>query len=52
LIWNGRPTVKYAGVGGHVTYVSSLDACVIGIAGGSMVRARDGELVDLRLRTR
>src|SRR5262245_15935968 len=47
VIRNGRPTVKYARVGGHETYVSSLDVRVIGIAGGSMVRARDGKLVDV-----
>ena len=47
VIRNGRPTVKYARVGGHETYVSSLDVRVIGIAGGSMVRARGGRLVDV-----
>ncbi|HEX2891035.1 hydantoinase/oxoprolinase family protein [Vineibacter terrae] len=47
VIRNGRPTVKYARVGGHETYVSSLDVRVIGIAGGSMVRARDGKLIDV-----
>jgi N-methylhydantoinase A len=47
VIRNGRPTVKYARVGGHKTYVSSLDVRVIGIAGGSMVRVRDGKLVDV-----
>jgi N-methylhydantoinase A len=47
VIRNGRPTVKYARVGGHETYVSSLDVRVIGIAGGSMVRARDRKLVDV-----
>ena len=47
VIRNGRPTVKYARVGGHETYVSSLDVRVIGIAGGSMVRARSGKLVDV-----
>jgi N-methylhydantoinase A/oxoprolinase/acetone carboxylase beta subunit len=47
VIRNGRPTVKYARVGGHETYVSSLDVRVIGIAGGSMVRARGGNLVDV-----
>jgi N-methylhydantoinase A len=47
VIRNGRPTVKYARVGGHETYVNSLDVRVIGIAGGSMVRVRDGKLVDV-----
>ena len=42
VIRNGRPTVTYARVGGHETYVSSLDVRVIGIAGGSLVRARPG----------
>ena len=39
VIRNGRPTIKYARVGGHETYVSSLDVRVIGIAGGSLMRA-------------
>jgi N-methylhydantoinase A/oxoprolinase/acetone carboxylase beta subunit len=47
VIRNGRPTVKYARVGGHETYVSSLDVRVIGIAGGSMVRATGGRLIDV-----
>lgn len=47
VIRNGKPTVKYARVGGHETYVSSLDVRVIGIAGGSLVRAKDGKLVDV-----
>src|ERR1700733_9760599 len=47
VIRNGKPTVKYARVGGHETYVSSLDVRVLGIAGGSMVRARDRKLVDV-----
>ena len=47
VIRNGRPSVKYARVGGHETYVSSLDVRVIGIAGGSMVRVRDHQLVDV-----
>ena len=42
VIRNGRPTVTYARVGGHETYVSSLDVRVIGIAGGSLVRAMPG----------
>jgi len=47
VIRNGKPTVKHARVGGHETYVNSLDVRVIGIAGGSMVRAKDGKLVDI-----
>jgi N-methylhydantoinase A/oxoprolinase/acetone carboxylase beta subunit len=47
VIRNGRPTVKYARVGGHETYVSSLDVRVLGIAGGSLVRVADGTLVDV-----
>ncbi len=47
VIRNGRPTVKYARVGGHETYVSSLDVRVLGIAGGSLVRVADGKLVDV-----
>jgi len=47
VIRNGRPTVKHARVGGHDTYVNSLDVRVIGIAGGSMVRVRGNEILDV-----
>lgn len=47
VIRNGRPTVTYARIGGHETYVSSLDVRVIGVAGGSLVRARPGAIVDV-----
>jgi N-methylhydantoinase A len=47
VIRNGKPTVKYARVGGHDTYVSSLDVRVIGIAGGSMPRVAGKEIVDV-----
>jgi N-methylhydantoinase A/oxoprolinase/acetone carboxylase beta subunit len=46
-IRNGRPTVAYARVGGHETYVASLDVRVIGIAGGSLIRAERGRLLDV-----
>ena len=47
VIKNGRPAVEYSIVGGHRTYVNSLDVIVLGVAGGSMVRAADHKLVDV-----
>lgn len=47
VIKNGRPTVDYSVVGGHRTYISSLDVRVLGVAGGSMVRVSGGKLVDV-----
>jgi N-methylhydantoinase A/oxoprolinase/acetone carboxylase beta subunit len=47
VVRNGRPTVRHARVGGHETYVNSLDVRVIGVAGGSMVRVRDGRIADV-----
>jgi N-methylhydantoinase A len=47
VIKNGRPTVDYSIVGGHRTYVSSLDVRVLGVAGGSMVRVEGGKLIDM-----
>ncbi|HKQ25980.1 MAG TPA: hydantoinase/oxoprolinase family protein [Burkholderiales bacterium] len=47
VIRNGRPTIKHAKVGGHDTYVNSLDVRVIGIAGGSMVRVRGNDVFDV-----
>jgi len=47
VIRNGRPTLKYARVGGHETYVNSLDVRVLGIAGGSMVRLGRDRIVDV-----
>lgn len=47
VIKNGRPAVEYSIVGGHRTYVNSLDVIVLGVAGGSMVRANNKQLVDV-----
>ena len=47
VIRNGRPTIKYARVGGHETYVNSLDVRVVGIAGGSMVRVVGNAMHDV-----
>lgn len=47
VIKNGRPAVDYSIIGGHRTYVNSLDVRVLGVAGGSMVRAKKGALIDV-----
>lgn len=47
VIKNGRPGVDYAQIGGHDTYVNSLDVRILGCAGGSMVRINDKEVVDV-----
>lgn len=47
VIKNGRPGVDYAQIGGHDTYISSLDVRILGCAGGSMVRISDSDVVDV-----
>ncbi len=47
VIKNGRPAIDYSIVGGHSTYISSLDVRVLGCAGGSMVRANKNGIVDV-----
>jgi N-methylhydantoinase A/oxoprolinase/acetone carboxylase beta subunit len=47
VIKNGRPAIDYSVVGGHSTYVNSLDVIVLGVAGGSMVRAHHHKIVDV-----
>lgn len=47
VIKNGRPAVDYSIVGGHPTYINSLDVRVLGIAGGSMVRADKSGVKDV-----
>lgn len=47
VIKNGRPAIDYSIVGGHSTYISSLDVRVLGVAGGSIVRADKKGVVDI-----
>jgi len=47
VIKNGRPGVDYAKIGGHDTYINSLDVRILGCAGGSMVRINDKDVVDV-----
>ncbi len=46
-IKNGRAMFKSASIGGHTTYLKTLDSRTVGIGGGSMVRiGPDGRVVD------
>ena len=47
VIKDGRPAIDYSVVGGHRTYISSLDVRVLGVAGGSMVRADKNGVKDV-----
>jgi N-methylhydantoinase A len=47
VIKNGKVMVEYAEVGGHKTYLNSLDVRTVGIAGGSMVRIGPEGVVDV-----
>ena len=47
VIKDGRPAIDYSIVGGHRTYISSLDVRVLGVAGGSMVRADKNGVKDV-----
>lgn len=46
-IRNGKVMVNYAEVGGHKTYVTSLDVRTIGIGGGSMIRVGKDKIKDV-----
>lgn len=46
-VTDGKVIVKYAEVGGHKTYLNSLDVHTVGIGGGSMVQIENGKAVDV-----
>ncbi len=43
---DGKVMIKYAEVGGHKTYLNSLDVRTVGIGGGSMIQIKDGKAVE------
>lgn len=44
---DGNVIIKYAEIGGHNTYLNSLDVRTVGIGGGSMVQISKGQAVDV-----
>jgi N-methylhydantoinase A len=47
IVKSGRPTLAYAQVGGHNTFVNSLDVRVLGVAGGSLIQIDNGQVGDV-----
>lgn len=43
---DGKVMIQYAEVGGHKTYLNSLDVRTVGIGGGSMIQVKDGKAVE------
>ncbi|MFM1872854.1 MAG: hypothetical protein RL398_2276 [Planctomycetota bacterium] len=47
MIRNGRPEIRAAEIGGRRLFLRTLDVRTVGVAGGSVPRARRGKLVDV-----
>ncbi|GHV37470.1 ATP-utilizing protein [Spirochaetia bacterium] len=44
---DGNVVIKYAEVGGHKTYLNSLDVRTVGIGGGSMIELQNGKMINV-----
>ena len=46
-IKNGKAMIKSANVGGHLTYLKTLDSRTVGVGGGSMVRMHNNKVLEV-----
>lgn len=44
VIKNGKPEIKYVTIKDHPTCIRSMDVRILGVAGGSMVKLKDGNV--------
>lgn len=44
IIKNGKPEIRYVTIKDHPTCIRSMDVRILGVAGGSMIKIRDGRV--------
>ena len=47
IIRNGRPEIRYVTIKDHPTCIRSMDVRIAGVAGGSMIRIRNGRVFEV-----
>jgi N-methylhydantoinase A len=47
VIRNGKAIIRSAQIGGHQTYMKTLDSRTLGVAGGSLIRVEKGKIAEV-----